>query len=428
MPVIAMKVESAEKHPNADALRLYSMEAPGYEGVLIIVNLDSIYEVGDTVAIALPNSVLKDGTKIKPAKIRGIQSFGMALGKVEELVGTDLSEKYCQKHVEKSVQLQSWPKIKLLHDVRRSLEQLGETPKVTYRAKIKLDGTNGGVQIFSDRRVVAQSRTRIITPQADNAGFASWVSENIDYFENLAIADRITIFGEWCGQGIQKRTAISQINRRIFVVFAIQFGGTDAKIAKLEIRPERIREFLGDRPDILVMPFYGEAIALDFGDTEQLQGAAAKLNQIIEEVEKSDPWVKEIFGIDGLGEGLVMYPEADDLVEKLSYSELIFKVKGEKHQVVKTKQPVQIDPETANSIEEFVNLFVTPARLEQAATEACDGDFDIKKIGDFLKWIAIDIQKESAAELERSNLTWKQVSKAVSSAAKQWYQQKASSS
>ena len=422
MPAIAMKVESAEKHPNADALRLYSMEAPGYERVPIVANLENIYEVGDTVAIALPDSVLKDGTKIKPAKIRGIQSFGMALGKVEEPVGTDLSKNYCQKNVEKSVQLQSWPSIELLHNVRRSLEQLGETPKVTYRAKIKLDGTNGGVQIFSDRRVAAQSRSQIITPQTDNAGFAGWVSENIDYFETLAIAEHITIFGEWCGKGIQKRTAISQIDHRIFVVFAIQFGGTDGKIAKLEIRPQKIREFLQEHPDIFVIPFYGEAIALDFGDTDQLQEAAAKLNQIIEDVEKSDPWVKETFGIDGLGEGLVMYPEADALVEKLSYSELIFKVKGEKHRVVKTKQPVQIDPETANSIEEFVTLFVTPARLEQAATEACDGDFDIKKIGDFLKWIAIDIQKESTAELEQSNLTWRQVSKAVSSAAKQWYQ------
>ena len=425
MPVIAMKVESAEKHPNADALRLYSMEAPGYERVPIVANLENVYEVEDTVAIALPDSLLKDGTKIKPAKIRGIQSFGMALGKVDESVGTDLSEAYCQKQVEKSVKLQSWPSIELLHNVRRSLEQLGETPKVTYRAKIKLDGTNGGVQIFSDRRVAVQSRTQIITTQGDNVGFAGWVSQNIDYFANLAIAEHITLFGEWCGQGIQKRTAISQIDRRIFVIFAIQFGGTDGKIAKLEIRPEQIRQFLPEHPDIFILPFYGEAIALDFGDTDQLKESAATLNQIIEEVEKSDPWVEENFGIAGLGEGLVMYPEADGLVERLAYSELLFKVKGEKHRVVKIKQPVQIDPETANSIEEFVNLFLTPARLEQAATETCNGDFDIKKIGDFLKWIAIDIQKESSAELEQSNLTWRQVSKAISKEAKQWYQQKA---
>lgn len=425
MPVIAMKVESAEKHPNADALRLYSMEAPGYERVPIVANLENVYEVGDTVAIALPDSLLKDGTKIKPAKIRGIQSFGMALGKVDESVGTDLSEAYCQKQVEQSVQFQKWPSIELLHNVRRSLEQLGETPKVTYRAKIKLDGTNGGVQIFSDRRVAVQSRTQIITPQGDNAGFAGWVSQNIDYFANLAIAEHITLFGEWCGKGIQKRTAISQIDRRIFVIFAIQFGGTEGKIAKLEIRPEQIRQFLPEHPDIFILPFYGEAIAIDFGNTDQLKESAATLNQIIEDVEKSDPWVQENFGIAGLGEGLVMYPEADGLVERLAYSELLFKVKGEKHQVVKIKQPVQIDPETANSIEEFVNLFLTPARLEQAATETCNGDFDIKKIGDFLKWIAIDIQKESSAELESSNLSWRQVSKAISKEAKQWYQQKA---
>lgn len=427
MPVIAMEVKTAQNHPHADTLRVYIFEDPGCESVQIIANSENIYSVGDIVAVALTDSVLKDGTKIKPTKLRGVYSYGMAMGKVEAAIGSDLSAIYCQQTVAESVQIQSWPSIELLYNLRRSLEALGETPKITYRAKIKLDGTNGGVQIFSDGRVAVQSRSQIITPENDNLGFAAWVSQNIDFFAALASPEHATIFGEWCGKGIQKRTAVSGCDRKIFAVFAVQFGGESGKLAKLEIRPDKITEFLPKHPDIFVLPFYGEPIVLDFGDRTQLESAVEILNQAVNTVETVDPWVKETFGIEGIGEGLVLFPESDELAERLSYAELLFKAKGEKHQAVKTKQPVQIDPEVAKSIDDFVNLFVTPARLEQGVTEVCDGKFDMAKIGSFLQWFTADVHKESAAELEAAQLTWKEVNKAVMNAAKKWYQEQAKS-
>ncbi|MEG3838760.1 RNA ligase family protein [Microcoleus sp. herbarium14] len=427
MPVIAMEIKTAQNHPHADALSLYIFEAPGCDSVQIIANSENIYSVGDIVAVALTDSVLKDGTKIKPTKLRGVYSYGMAIGKVEAAIGTDLSAIYCQQTVAESVQIQSWPSIELLYNLRRSLEALGETPKITYRAKIKLDGTNGGVQIFSDGRVAVQSRSQIITPENDNLGFAAWVSQNIDFFAALASAEHATIFGEWCGKGIQRRTAVSACDRKIFAVFAVQFGGESGKLAKLEIHPDKIAEFLPKHPDIFVLPFYGEPIVLDFGDRTQLESAVEILNQAVNTVETVDPWVKETFGIEGIGEGLVLFPESDELAERLSYAELLFKAKGEKHQAVKTKQPVQIDPEVAKYIDDFVNLFVTPARLEQGVTAVSDGKFEMVKIGAFLQWFTADVQKESAAELEAAQLTWKEVNKAVMNAAKKWYQEQAKS-
>ncbi|MEA5472509.1 RNA ligase family protein [Spirulina sp. 06S082] len=424
MPVIAMEVKKAEQHPNADSLRVYSAIAPGYEETQIVANLENIYEVGDIVAIALSNSILKDGTKIKPSKLRGIQSFGMALGKIVEPIGSDLSDRYCQKNIEKSVLLQKWPSIELLHNVRRNLAIAEKTPKVIYRAKIKLDGTNGGIQIFTDGRIAVQSRSRIITSTSDNAGFAHWVTQNIDFFAKLVGEEHLILFGEWCGKGIQKRTSISQIDRKIFVIFALQYGGRDGKSARLEIDPERISAVIPPHPDIFVLPFFGEPIVLDFGDREQLEKASDRLNQMVEEVERCDPWVKETFGIEGLGEGVVMYPQTDTLVEGISYAELLFKAKGEKHQVIKVKKAVHIDPEVAQNVEEFVELFVTEVRLEQALTEACAGELDMKKMGAFLKWVTADIQKESVAELESAQLTWKDVGKAVMNTARQWYQEK----
>ena len=424
MPVIVMDVTHAEAHPNAESLRVYSMKASGYDEVQTIANLENIYEVGDRVAVALAGSILKDGTKIKPAKLRGVRSFGMALGKVDDATGTDLSELYCQKTMAKSAQLQKWPSIELLHNLYRSLEKIGETPKITYRAKVKLDGTNAGVQIFSDSRVAAQSRTQIVTPENDNLGFANWVDRNLEYFSNLASSEHLTIFGEWCGRGIQKRTAISKIDRKVFVVFAVQFGGVDGRLSTLEIDPDKIRDRLPEHDDIFVLPFYGDRITLDFGDREQLKSQTEVLNQMVREVERTDIWVKETFGIEGIGEGLVFYPTISHSVAGLSESELFFKAKGEKHQVVKTKQRVQLSPEKVESIDEFVRLFVTQPRLEQGVTEACQGELDIKKMGVFLQWLAGDVKKESADELDRAQLTWNEVNKAVMKAAREWYQQR----
>ena len=99
MTVMAMEVISAQKHPDADALRLYKIKAPQTEEIQIIANLDRIYQRGDIVAIALVGSILKDSTKIKPTKLRGLYSYGMALGKVDVEVGEDLSDIYCQKEI-----------------------------------------------------------------------------------------------------------------------------------------------------------------------------------------------------------------------------------------------------------------------------------------------------------------------------------------
>ena len=427
MNVIAMRVSEVKSHPNADALRVYTMEAPKQIGVQIVANLENIYQEGDTVAVALSGSILKDGTKIKPCKLRGIISNGMALGIVNAALGSDLSEVYCQKELvstKEKLAFQKWTSIELLHNVRRNLEILGDAVTLIYRAKIKLHGTNAGVQITTEGKVAAQKRSQIIKPKSDNAGFAVWVENNIDYFSALKTTENITIFGEWCGSNIQKGVAISQIDRKIFAVFAIQIGDDINTIKKLEVRPEYISKMLPQHPDIFVLPFYGEPITLNFGNEEQLKLAADKINLMVEAVEKSDPWVKDTFNIEGIGEGLVMYPDTDKLVEKANYTDYLFKAKGLKHQVVKTEKAVSINPEKAENIEEFVRLFVTEARLNQAVTEACDGQYDMKRMGDFLKWFSLDVQKESVAELEASGLTWKEVNKPLMNDAKEWYKAK----
>ena len=66
----------------------------------------------------------------------------------------------------------------------------------------KLDGTNAAIGILDDGTVYAQSRKKLITAEADNAGFARWVEDNADYLRT-ALGHGLH-FGEWWGRGIQR--------------------------------------------------------------------------------------------------------------------------------------------------------------------------------------------------------------------------------
>jgi hypothetical protein len=78
----------------------------------------------------------------------------------------------------------------------------------------KLDGTNAAIGITADGRVYAQSRTRIITSQDDNAGFARWVEKHADLLrEHLGEGLH---FGEWWGVSIGRGYDLSERRFSLF--------------------------------------------------------------------------------------------------------------------------------------------------------------------------------------------------------------------
>lgn len=80
----------------------------------------------------------------------------------------------------------------------------------------KLDGTNASVHVAEDGTVLAGSRTRWITPENDNYGFARWVVENHDALRvGLGVG---THYGEWWGAGIQRRYGLAEKRFSLFNV------------------------------------------------------------------------------------------------------------------------------------------------------------------------------------------------------------------
>ena len=93
----------------------------------------------------------------------------------------------------------------------------------------KIDGTNAQVLVVECEgyteegavwqqdgiAILAGSRTRWITPEADNFGFAAWVR---DHGPELATLGSGSHFGEWWGSGIQRGYGFSK-GERFFSLF-----------------------------------------------------------------------------------------------------------------------------------------------------------------------------------------------------------------
>ena len=86
----------------------------------------------------------------------------------------------------------------------------------------KIDGTNAQVHILDDGvTLLAGSRTRYITPEEDNYGFAWWCEENKEDLLKLGPGRH---YGEWYGAGIQRRYGLDHKRFALFNVTRWQDG------------------------------------------------------------------------------------------------------------------------------------------------------------------------------------------------------------
>jgi len=283
-------------------------------------------------------------------------------------------------------------------------------PVVVFKGTVKLHGTNAGVGQDSNG-VFAQSRTQNITPESDNAGFASFVKEKQQAFtdlfakikEDYSVTDEtIMIYGEWAGSNIQKGVAITNLPKSFFIfdICIITVNGEDIVREWIDIK-----DYASTEHNIYnIEHFPTWEMEIDFNNP------ALKQNDLIDitlSVESECP-VAKAFGFSGVGEGVVWKA----IVKGQRH---VFKVKGEKHSVSKVKTLANVDVEKINSIVEFVDYAVTENRLDQAIENVFGSDsLDIKKMGDLIRWIVNDVHKEESDTLAKNNLNDKDVNKYLS--------------
>ncbi len=76
------RVLSAERHPDADRLKVCSVELGEEQPATIVCGAPNV-AAGQTVAVARPGAVMPDGTKLRAARLRGVVSQGMILSESE---------------------------------------------------------------------------------------------------------------------------------------------------------------------------------------------------------------------------------------------------------------------------------------------------------------------------------------------------------
>ena len=303
--------------------------------------------------------------------------------------------------------------------VRDNCDFHGRTyPTIVYKGTVKLHGTNGGVRVTGED-VVAQGRNRVLTIQSDNFGFAHFVSSRSSLFRKLADcvgSNDVTFYGEWCGQGIQKGVAVSQVARH-FVIFQVYDHQNDKWVYLPEF------EFLSshmlteanasDIFSITQIPSY--EVSIDFTNPEP---AADIITNLTYEVEHECPWGR-FRGVSGIGEGIVWVP-----VEHHTLSDLWFKSKGVKHAKASSeKKQVQVDPAKVENLRALVTELLPEWRLEQGVFYLRENGFklDTTSTGEYIKWIHKDVLKEETDVISANPFTWKEIVSPLSNAAREYY-------
>jgi hypothetical protein len=278
-------------------------------------------------------------------------------------------------------------------------------PVLTFQGTVKLHGTNASVIFYKDK-MEFQSRERVLSITQDNAGFmfnyVNYDWTNILKLINTEFTEYIGIYGEWCGEGIQKGVAISELPK-MFVIFGISVDNVWIDLDH-SIRDKENRIF-----NITQFPTY--TIDIDFNNPELSQNRLIKMT---EEVEKECP-VGKYFGISGIGEGIVFSCISDQTLR--------FKSKGEKHSVSKVKVLNSVDEEKVNSINEFVDNVVTENRLLQGISYFKENNIAIENsnTGDFIRWVIGDIVKEELDTMKANNIDIKSVNGKIANKARLFF-------
>lgn len=282
-------------------------------------------------------------------------------------------------------------------------------PTLNFSGTVKLHGTNASVVLDRDE-IYFQSRNNIITPESDNAGFATWASNvPLEVWRSVfPTNEKVVIYGEWCGKNIQKGVAISELPK-MFVIFKIL---VDGKFIDFKNK---------NKSELMQYSIYGIhdfptfSIDINFNSPELSQNILCELT---EQVEKECPVGKQ-FGVSGVGEGIVWSSTDPDYFG----SKFNFKVKGEKHSASKVKTLAAVDAEKVASLNDFASKVVTENRCLQGVGYLREQHLEVseKSTGQFLRWLFNDVMKEEIDTIESSNIDPKNVSPIVSKYGKTWF-------
>jgi len=303
------------------------------------------------------------------------------------------------------------------------IDEAAGIPTLSYRGTVKLHGTNAGI-VWSNKEIHYQSRERILSLTQDNAGFMLFMENQRIVVADLIVTimnkvrapvDHVVIFGEWCGAGVQKGVAISEVPK-MFVIFGIKINHEWVDFSTFDLSKYNENRIFS------IFQFPTFSMSIDFNNPALIQN---DLIAITEKVEAECP-VGKHFGVSGIGEGVVW----TCITEGWRSYDHAFKIKGEKHSVSKVKTLAAVDVEAVKALADFVDQVVTEARLEQGVWNLVHEQLkpiDMTSMGDFIRWVYNDVLKEEMDTIVASQFDSKKLGGPIANKARPWFINKVNS-
>jgi len=283
-------------------------------------------------------------------------------------------------------------------------------PVISFRGTVKIHGANAGICIDNVGKLTPQTRNCVLLAPSGDYGFYNFVDNLPTGLLTDCFTKNITVFGEWCGQGIQKGVAVNELPK-MWVIFAIYDHET---LSWVEL-PDAVHYAprLNENNIYMITQFDTYEVSIDFNTPEVAQN---KLVDITTSVEKECP-VGKYFGVSGVGEGVVWTPVGEPMTDHT------FKVKGAKHSVCRTKNLAPVDIEKVSTVNAFVGMSVTEARLEQGVAEIVTRGYPVEAAttGRFIRWVVGDVLKEEGDAMKASGLLAKDVTKTIGRVARAFW-------
>ncbi|KAL8807388.1 MAG: hypothetical protein Q9182_000727 [Xanthomendoza sp. 2 TL-2023] len=330
-----------------------------------------------------------------------------------------------------------YPKIGKFSDfIYRRQKEAPKTRIVPLVGTVKLHGAHVDWVISRDNTIRIQSRNTLeLSLKSDNYGFAAFsepifhviirlkddmVRRYTELNPNVPVDldHPVIISGEWCGQGVQKGMAISQLSRH-FVIISIRINDAwvpETEYHNIDYEAEGIYH---------IRKAGCHQVDLDLDDVNSTEAA---IQALVAKVEETCPYGLTR-GVTGRGEGIVW--KARDHIEN---PEMWFKYRGDStalcHEWVggkkKQSHTAAVTKENREHEYEFAVTVVTERRLEQGLEFLAETGVQMDKaaLGTFLAWVRNDVISEEQREIEEQNLSQPRLKPAITSIAKTWYNQK----
>ncbi|KAL8737527.1 MAG: hypothetical protein Q9181_001579 [Wetmoreana brouardii] len=321
-----------------------------------------------------------------------------------------------------------YPKIGKLSDFLHKFKHVALSTRITpIVGHVKLHGAHADWVISTDDTIRVQSRNVLeLSASNDIYGLAAFTAPRNTVI--LRLRDEImrrywklnpnvpddarypiTIAGEWCGRGIQKGMAISQLPRH-FVIISIRVNN----VWVAEGNYSDICDEANGIFHISKAPSYRLDLNMD-----DIDGSEAAIQTFVTDVEQTCPYGLAR-GVLGRGEGIVW--KAVDYVQD---PELWFKYKADSTAVSHSWRlpAAAVAPNNRQREDNFAAAVVTNQRLEQGweYLKEIGVTRDEAGVGKFLAWITNDIFVEEEREMKEKDISRGKLKPDIKRIAAPWY-------